>query len=51
MPLSRPSSLSLANRVAGDIFLPSRLTASPLAKPIVMSVALSGASIGEMVRW
>ena len=50
MPLSRPRSLSLANSVAGDSFLPSRLTASPFAKPIVMSVALSGASIGEMVR-
>ena len=51
MPLSRPRSLSLANSVAGDSFLPSRLTASPFANPIVMSVALSGASIGEMVRW
>jgi len=51
MPLSRPSSLSLANSVAGDIAAPSRLTASPLAKPMEMSVTLSGASMGEMVRW
>ena len=32
-------------RRPGDSFLPSRQTASPFSKPIVMSVALSGASM------
>ena len=50
MPLAWPSSLSRASRLAGDSFSPSMLTASPFSKPMRMSVALSGASIGEMVR-
>ena len=48
--------VGLAERVqfvssaAGESFLPSMLTASPLSKPMRTSVGLSGASIGEIVR-
>ena len=48
MPLSRPSSLSLASSVAGDSFLPSIATASPFSKSMVMTVGLSGASSGSI---
>src|SRR3954468_8045859 len=51
MPLSWPSWLSFASRVAGDSFSPSIETGSPRSKPISITVALSGASSGEMVRW
>ena len=50
MPLARPSSLSFASNVAGDIFLPSIAMASPFSKSMVMSVGLSGAFSGSMVR-
>ena len=42
--------VELREQRAGDSFLPSRLTASPRSKPMRISVGLSGASIGEMVR-
>ena len=47
MPLSRPSSLSLASSVAGDSCLPSMATASPFAKPIVIVGRLVGRLLGR----
>ena len=51
MPLSWPSLLSRVSSVAGDSFSPSIATGSPRSKSMVMVVALSGASSGEIVRW
>jgi hypothetical protein len=50
MPFALPSSFSFVSSSAGDSFLPSIETASPYSKPMVISVALSGAVSGEMVR-
>jgi hypothetical protein len=43
--------LSAFSSVAGESFSPLSETASPFSKPILIVVTLSGASIGEMVRW
>ncbi len=51
MPLSWPSWLSFVSSAAGDSFSPSIATGSPRSKSMVIIVALSGASSGEMVRW
>ncbi len=51
MPLSWPSWLSRASRVAGDSASPSIATGSPRSNSISITVASSGASSGEMVRW
>ena len=51
MPLALPSSFSFVSSAAGDSVLPSIATASPRSKSMPISVARSGASIGEMVRW
>ncbi len=50
MPFALPSALSSVRIAPGESFLPSRLTASPLSKPMRTSATLSGAAIGEMVR-
>ena len=50
MPLSRPSSLRRASSAAGESFLPSIATGSPRSKSTAITVALSGASSGSMVR-
>ena len=50
MPLSWPYWLRAVSRVAGDMASPLIETASPLSKPMVMTVGVSGASSGEIVR-
>ena len=50
MPFRRASSFSFVSRVAGDSFAPSTATGSPRSKSTVMTVGVSGASSGEMVR-
>ncbi len=51
IPLSWPSWLSLVSRPAGVSRSPSTATGSPASKSMVITVALSGAASGEMVRW
>ena len=46
----RPSSLSLASSAAGASLSPSMATGSPFSKSMVMTVGLSGAYSGSMVR-
>ncbi len=51
MPLSRPRAFSFARSAAGPRFSPSIETGSPPSKPMVISVALSGAAPGLIVRY
>ena len=50
MPLALPNSFSLVSNEAGDSFAPSIATGSPRSKSTLITVALSGASSGLMVR-